>query len=89
MKKNILAALASAGALIIWGMIYWQIIYEPLKIYHTIPNADKVAELLQQSGTETGTYFYPWPRNTDETFRQFVTKHKEGPFLNSAIFGKE
>ncbi|MDN5212236.1 hypothetical protein QQ020_09245 [Fulvivirgaceae bacterium BMA12] len=81
MKKHILAALASAAVLMIWGMIFWQFIYEPLKIYNTIPNADKVAELLQQSGTVTGTYFYPWPRNTDETFQQFVTKHKEGPFF--------
>ena len=81
MKKVILAALASTAVLLIWGITYWQIIYELLKIYNTSPDAEKVAELLQESGTATGTYFYPWPRNTDETFQQFVTKHAHGPFF--------
>lgn len=81
MKKVILAALASTGVLLIWGITYWQIIYEPIKIYNTIPDAEKVAQLLQESGTTTGTYFYPWPRNTDATFRQFITKHTHGPFF--------
>ena len=35
---------------------------------------------LEDSGTMTATYFYPWPRDTPQAHQRFVEQHVRGPF---------
>jgi hypothetical protein len=79
--NNLLAAIASTVVLVIWGMIFWAWVYEPFGIFKELPNEAEVVETLTSNGVETGTYFFPWPRNTPETFAEFVQQHKSGPFF--------
>jgi hypothetical protein len=80
-RRNLLAALCSTVALVIWGMIFWGWAYQFFGIFNKLPNDSQVWETLQANDTETGTYFFPWPRNTPETFTNFVQQHRAGPFF--------
>lgn len=76
-----LAGIGSTFALVVWGMIFWGWVHELFGIFNKLPGDTEVVELLIANGTTTGTYFFPWPRNTPETFADFVQQHKTGPFL--------
>ena len=73
------ASCASTVGLVIWGMLFWAVLYEPADVYHALPDGDAIAQRLIEDDAATGTYFYPWPRNTDETFGRFVAQHRSGP----------
>ncbi|MFN8457732.1 MAG: hypothetical protein U0401_24270 [Anaerolineae bacterium] len=79
--RTLLAVIGSTLVLVVWGMIFWGWLYEFFDIFKGLPNDVKVAELLISNETETGVYFFPWPRNTPETFANFVQQHKTGPFF--------
>jgi hypothetical protein len=75
-----LAALAGMVALVLWGMLFWGLLAEPLGVFHQLPNDTAVTELLVAGDAPTGTYFMPWPRATPEQFAAFVAQHRAGPF---------
>jgi hypothetical protein len=79
--RLVLATLLGAVALIAWGMIFWGLLAGPLGMFHALPDAEGVAALLERTGTATGTYFAPWPRDTPEAFEQFVAHHERGGFF--------
>jgi len=81
MKKILLASLASTLALLIWGMLFWGILYEPTKTFKSEVLDESILNSLVSNDVKTGTYFYPWPRNTKETAKVWLEKHKEGPFF--------
>src|SRR6266540_2110778 len=62
-------------------MLFWGWAYELFGVFDTLPDAASVVAALQLAGTEAGTYFVPWPKNTPETFAQFVAQHTTGPFF--------
>ncbi|MEZ4869745.1 MAG: hypothetical protein R3C14_50940 [Caldilineaceae bacterium] len=80
LRQLILSTLLGGLALVVWGMIFWGFLADPVGVFHTLPNADAVTALLQANGTTTGTYFMPWPRKTAEEFAAFVAQHQRGPF---------
>lgn len=76
-----IAALAGAAALVLWGMLFWALLYEPAGVYHTLPDDDAVVTALRDAKTPSGTYFYPWPRATDAQMASFLDRHRKGPFF--------
>lgn len=71
-----------ALAMVVWGMVFWGALYEPIGVFHdTSPGIEHAAKAMQEVGVETGTYFYPWPRNTPETAAVWLEKHRAGPFF--------
>ena len=79
--RPFLAGIAGMVALVLWGMIFWGWLYEPFGIFHKLPDDTEVVEMLIANDTQTGTYFFPWPRNTPDTFASFVQQHQTGPFF--------
>jgi hypothetical protein len=67
--------------LVAWGMVFWAFLADPLGVFRKLPNDLAVTETLVTDNTPTGTYFMPWPRNTPETFAEFVAQHQRGPFF--------
>ncbi len=80
-RRALIAAIAGMVALVVWGMIFWGLLADPLGVFHKIPNDAAVTATLLQGELATGTYFMPWPRNTPEAFESFVAQHKSGPFF--------
>ncbi len=80
-RRLLLGTLAGTVVLVVWGMIFWGILADPVGVFHTLPDAEAVTQQLQANGTETGTYFMPWPRATSEEFAAFIDQHKRGPFF--------
>ncbi len=78
--RSLLAILVATVASVGWGMVFWGVLADPLGMFHAIPNAAAVTELLEHNETPTGTYFFPWPRNTQESFEAFTRQHEQGPF---------
>lgn len=81
MKRPLLATFAATAALLVWGMLFWGFLYEPAGVYNTLPHDSVIADALVEAGVQTGTYFYPWPRNTPEAMAAFLEGHKAGPFF--------
>jgi len=81
LSRYLLASWVGTVVLAAWGMIFWMWVYKPAGVYHTLPNDDQIVQVLQESDVQTGTYFYPWPRDTPATFEQFLDRHKRGPFF--------
>ena len=80
-KRVFLATSANTVALLLWGLIYWGVLYEPLNVFNDLPNQQSVAQLLQDNQTPTGTYFYPWPRNSTAAMADWLKNHIEGPIF--------
>lgn len=78
----LLPPIVGALAMVIWGMAFWGVLYEPLGVFHdTSPGIEQAAKAMEEAGVETGTYFYPWPRNTPEAAATWLEKHRAGPFF--------
>lgn len=77
--RAIAATLAGTVVLIVWGMIFWGLLAGPLGVFHTVPRADEVTALLEEGGTTTGTYFFPWPRDTPEAFDTSSSSTRAAP----------
>jgi hypothetical protein len=76
------ALLLGTAALVVWGMVFWAVLYDPLKVYGDLPDGVRAAvQVLKADGTATGTYFYPWPRNTPQARRQWIQSHRAGPYF--------
>ena len=74
--------IAGALALTVWGMAFWGVLYDPLQVFQDKnPAIEEIAGVLQDAETPTGTYFYPWPRNTAETMDAWLQQHRAGPFF--------
>ncbi|MGQ0602749.1 MAG: hypothetical protein ACT4QE_13775 [Anaerolineales bacterium] len=80
-RRSALAALFSTVALVVWGTVFWGWAYEFFGIFNKLPADVEVVAVLEANGTTTGTYFFPWPRNTPESMAAFVAQHKTGPFF--------
>ena len=78
--RGILAAFVGMIALVVWGMVFWALLADPLGVFHKLPNDTTVTETLLASDVATGTYFMPWPRDTPAAFDAFVAQHRVGPF---------
>ncbi|MBI1879819.1 MAG: hypothetical protein HYR94_16620 [Chloroflexi bacterium] len=65
--NTLLAGIGSTVALVVWGMIFWGWLHEVFGIFNKLPGDTEVVELLMANDTATGTYFFPWPRNTPLT----------------------
>lgn len=79
-RQLILSTVLGALIIVVWGMLFWGFLADPVGVFHTLPNAPAVTELLTANGTETGTYFMPWPRKTAAEFAAFTAQHEKGPF---------
>ena len=79
--NTLLPGIGSTIVLVVWGMIFWGWVHEVFGIFNKLPGDTEVVELLMANSTTTGTYFFPWPRNTPETFANFVKQHQRGPFF--------
>lgn len=79
-QRAMMAALAGMVGLVLWGMLFWGLLAEPLGVFHQLPNDTAVTELLVAGDAPTGTYFMPWPRSTPAQFAAFVAQHQTGPF---------
>jgi hypothetical protein len=71
---------AGTVAIVFWGMVFWGVLAGPLGVFHQLPDAPAVTQVLVDSETRTGTYFMPWPRDTAEASAYFLEQHKRGPF---------
>ena len=88
MKRLFLATSANTIALILWGLLYWGVLYEPLEVFNDLPNKETVAEVLFDNNTPTGTYFYPWPRNSSAAMADWLKNHIEGPIFRISYVEK-
>jgi hypothetical protein len=79
--RPLVAGLCGTAALVIWGMLFWGWLYQFFGIFNKLPVDRELADLLVANETATATYFFPWPRNTPETFAAFVEQHRTGPFF--------
>ena len=78
-RRATLAVVLATVALIAWGMLFWGLLSGPFGLFRDLlPHAGQaMADLLQESGAETGTYFHPWPRDSAD----WQQAHREGPFF--------
>ena len=79
-KRGALGIVAGTLALGVWGMVFWGFLTPKLGMFRALPNATEVTKSWQEIDLQTGTYFVPWPRDTPETFQEFVEHHKRGSF---------
>jgi len=81
MGRVVLAALAGAFAMFIWGFVVWTVI--PLRTTETFKSEGSVAAAINHGAAKSGVYFIPHdPGTTDKTsseYKKFVTDHEEGP----------
>ena len=75
------ATILGALVLLVWGMLFWGVLYEPAAVFKPDVVDEEIVHALEQSGIATGTYFHPWPRNTPEARQSWVTRHAAGPFF--------
>ncbi len=77
-----LPPVVGALALSIWGMAFWGFLYDPLDVFHDkSPAIEEIAGALEDAGTQTGTYFHPWPRDTAPAMEAWLEQHRAGPFF--------
>jgi hypothetical protein len=79
--RGMLASLTGMVVLVMWGLVFWGFLADPLGVFHKIPNDTAVTGTLLAGSVPTGTYFMPWPRDTPASFDQFVAQHRSGPFF--------
>lgn len=79
-RKWILAPLCGMLVLVAWGILFWGLLAGSLGTFHRLPDDRAVTDVLTRSGTQTGTYFMPWPRRTAAESAAFEDQHKRGPF---------
>lgn len=80
--RAVVAAISGAVVLAAWGMVFWGALYDPIKIFGDLPpGVADAAQTLKGNGTPTGTYFYPWPRNTPAAQEAWLRAHRQGPFF--------
>ncbi len=80
-RKTITGGALGTLALLLWGMIFWGFLADRLGTFKPEGINPYVAIALETAGTETGTYFFPWPKNTPETAEAWRAAHAEGPFF--------
>ena len=87
MTKNnvvtwLIAAVSGSLTLTVWGMLFWGVLYDYVGAFQDLPpEMEQAAQTLAAADVETGTYFYPWPRNTPEAIDVWLEKHRAGPFF--------
>jgi len=81
MARGILAALAGAVLMFIWGALTWMVLH--LYPHDGFKNGEVVSASLKASNAETGVYWVPTPPGTDDRespeFKEFARKLKDGP----------
>ena len=78
MGKVVLAALAAAVAMHIFGMIWWMAL--PFAGDSMIPMPDEnVAQVIDEATTKSGAYYLPVAPNDDYKDPAFVERHRKGP----------
>lgn len=81
MRRFVVAPIVAAIALFVWGGVFWGVLYDPLEVFSPRPLDPAVVAALQADATPTGTYFFPWPRNTPATRDAWLAGHRQGPFF--------
>lgn len=68
--------------LLVWGMAFWGVLYEPAAVYTDVDPAvaTMLAEQLADSTLESGAYFIPWPRTAAHA-DTWLANHRSGPFF--------
>ena len=81
MVRGILAALAGAVLMFIWGSLTWMVLH--LYPHEGFDNNDVVAAGMKASNAETGVYWVPAPPGTNDQetpeFKEFARRYKDGP----------
>ena len=81
MARGILAALAGAVLMFIWGALTWMVLH--LYPHDGFKNSEVVSASLKASDAETGIYWVPAPPDTDDResaeFKDFARKLEDGP----------
>ncbi len=76
------APISGALTLTVWGMLFWGLLYDYVGVFQNLPpEMEQAAQSFATADIETGTYFYPWPRNTSEAIEVWLEKHRSGPFF--------
>lgn len=80
-RNTTIGGILGTLVLLIWGMVFWGFLADGLSVFKPQGLDPQVAISLEAAGTETGTYFHPWPKNTPETAEAWRAAHTEGPFF--------
>jgi hypothetical protein len=81
MRAAAIATALGALAILAWGMLFWGVLYDSVGVIKPGTLDPIIVDALEVSGIPTGTYVHPWPRDTVEAKRAWVTEHAEGPFF--------
>ncbi len=88
MKKLLLASLAGATVLFIWGLLAWVVLPLHDASFRPVPNEDAVMSALRSNIDAAGAYYFPgMPQETPNMtadqrtagMEAYVNKHKAGP----------
>lgn len=80
LRRLLVATLVGTLALFVWGMIFWGALVPGMDMFHAVPNEARITAAFTASGMPTGTYFTPWPRDTQESAKAFRERHLAGGF---------
>ncbi len=81
MRAAAIAATLGAVAILAWGMLFWSVLYDSVGVIKPDTLDPVIVDALDVSGIPSGTYVYPWPRDTVESKRSWAQNHATGPFF--------
>lgn len=86
MTRTLLAALAAATILFLWGGVYFVLVpTSVVEVMRPVDNEEAVAAMLRTGLPETGVYLIPWGTQAeiaDPAFQEELTeRHRRGPLV--------
>ncbi len=82
MIRVLIAAVAGAVVLFVWGTVSWTVLPWHTATLNTLPNEQTVVGALKAQLPHTGVYYFPaCPADYDDTeaVEQWTARHKQGP----------
>lgn len=82
MLRPLIAAIAGALIVFVWGAISWMALDYHWNVVGPLPSDAAVTQALKAADLKTGVYFVPCPPHTsptDEQMRAFEEQHRVGP----------
>ncbi len=91
MTRTIIAAVAGAVTLYIWGMASWMVFGIHDGTLHELRGEENVIDVLEAWEMPTGTYVAPFPPEDTgdaEALKEFTRRHQAGPLV-TIVYTKE